>query len=74
MDFIRFTGEWVVYATLLGLGAGVLTGLTAGAFGALDIDVDTVISRGKVVVDDGTYLGAKGDGRYLKRGLSQYLV
>ena len=45
MDFIRFTGEWVVYATLLGLGAAVLTGLTAGAFSALGITVDTVISQ-----------------------------
>jgi dihydropyrimidinase len=33
-----------------------------------------VISRGKVVVDGGEYLGSKGDGRYLKRGLSQYLT
>lgn len=40
----------------------------------IDGHVDTVISRGKVIVDGGEYLGAKGDGRYLKRGLSQYLV
>lgn len=40
----------------------------------IDGHVDTVISRGKVVVDDGEYLGAKGDGRFLKRGLSQYLI
>ncbi|MFF8185931.1 dihydropyrimidinase [Microbacterium sp. NPDC016588] len=40
----------------------------------IDGHVDTVISRGKVVVDDGAYLGAKGDGRFVKRGLSQYLV
>ncbi|MDQ4138475.1 MAG: dihydropyrimidinase, partial [Actinomycetota bacterium] len=40
----------------------------------IDGHVDTVLSRGKVVVDDNQYLGAKGDGRYLKRGLSQYLV
>ena len=39
----------------------------------IDGHVDTVISRGKVLVDDGAYLGRKGDGRYLKRGLSQYL-
>ena len=39
----------------------------------IDGHVDTVISRGKVVVDGGVYLGAKGDGRFLKRGLSQYL-
>jgi dihydropyrimidinase len=40
----------------------------------IDGHVDTVISRGKVIVDDGEYLGAKGDGRFLKRGLSQYLI
>jgi dihydropyrimidinase len=40
----------------------------------IDGHVDTVLSRGKVVVDDNQYLGTKGDGRYLKRGLSQYLV
>jgi dihydropyrimidinase len=40
----------------------------------IDGHVDTVLSRGKVVVDDNQYLGAKGDGRFLKRGLSQYLV
>ncbi|NLP84427.1 dihydropyrimidinase [Microbacterium sp. CFH 90308] len=40
----------------------------------IDGHVDTVISRGKVIVDDGDYLGAKGDGRFLKRGLSQYLI
>ncbi|MFM2719617.1 dihydropyrimidinase [Microbacterium mcarthurae (nom. nud.)] len=40
----------------------------------IDGHVDTVISRGKVVVDDGTYLGSPGDGRFVKRGLSQYLV
>jgi dihydropyrimidinase len=40
----------------------------------IDGHVDTVLSRGKVVVDDNQYLGAKGDGRYLKRGLSQYLL
>ena len=40
----------------------------------IDGHVDTVLSRGKVIVDDGAYLGAKGDGRYVKRGLSQYLI
>ncbi|BDZ48889.1 dihydropyrimidinase [Frondihabitans sucicola] len=40
----------------------------------IDGHVDTVLSRGKVVVDDGQYLGTKGDGRYFKRGLSQYLI
>jgi len=40
----------------------------------IDGHVDTVLSRGKVIVDHDEYLGAKGDGRYLKRGLSQYLI
>jgi dihydropyrimidinase len=36
--------------------------------------VDTVISRGTVVVRDREYIGSKGHGRYLKRGQSQYLI
>ncbi|MCS0500406.1 dihydropyrimidinase [Protaetiibacter mangrovi] len=40
----------------------------------IDGHVDTVLSRGKVIVDDGRYLGAKGDGRFIKRGLTQYLI
>ncbi|MBC7591070.1 MAG: dihydropyrimidinase [Salinibacterium sp.] len=40
----------------------------------IDGHVDTVLSRGKVIVDDNQYLGAKGDGRFVKRSLSQYLI
>lgn len=40
----------------------------------IDGHVDTVISRGKVVIDGNQYLGAKGDGKFIKRGLSQYLI
>jgi len=36
--------------------------------------VDTVLSRGKVIIADNQYLGKKGDGRYLPRDLNQYLV
>lgn len=43
MDFIRFTGEWVVYYALLALGGGVIVGLTAAGFTALDLDVSTVV-------------------------------
>jgi dihydropyrimidinase len=35
--------------------------------------VDTVISRGTVIVAGGEYLGRKGHGKYLPRGLSSYL-
>lgn len=44
MDFIRFTGEWVVYMALLALGGGVVTGLTIGAFSALRIGREDVIA------------------------------
>ena len=36
--------------------------------------VETVLSKGKVIIADNSYLGMKGDGEYLRRGLSQYLL
>ena len=36
--------------------------------------VDTVLSRGRVVVEQGTFHGSKGHGQFLRRGLSPYLV
>lgn len=36
--------------------------------------VETVLSRGKTLIDDGSYLGTAGDGRYLRRGANQYLI
>lgn len=40
----------------------------------IDGHVDTVLSRGKIIVHKNEYLGRKGDGQYVKRGLSQYLI
>jgi dihydropyrimidinase len=40
----------------------------------IDGHVDVVLSRGRVVVDETGYVGTKGHGQYLKRGLSQYLI
>ncbi|MCU1431888.1 MAG: dihydropyrimidinase, partial [Actinotalea sp.] len=40
----------------------------------IDGHVDTVLSRGTVLVEHGAYHGRPGHGRYLKRGLSQYLI
>lgn len=40
----------------------------------IDGHVDTVLSRGRVIVDADRYLGNKSDGQYLRRGLSQYLM
>ena len=39
----------------------------------VDGKVDTVISRGRVVVANDTYLGAKGHGQFVKRSLNQYI-
>ena len=36
--------------------------------------VETVLSKGKVIVSDNTYHGEPGDGVYLPRGLSQCLI
>jgi dihydropyrimidinase len=61
--------------TSIGLGKTHHMNMDYSAWEGFEVDghVDTVLSRGKVVVDDGEYLGAKGDGRYLKRGLSTYV-
>lgn len=44
MDFIRFTGEWVVYMALIALGGGVLVGLTLAAFSAVGVDAERAVS------------------------------
>jgi dihydropyrimidinase len=40
----------------------------------IDGHVDVVLSRGSVIVDSSGYVGTTGHGRYLKRGLSEYLL
>lgn len=45
MDFIRFTGEWVVYFTLIALGGLVLVALTLGAFSAIGVDTGMFVSE-----------------------------
>lgn len=40
----------------------------------IDGGVDVVMSRGKVVIQDKKYHGVKGDGKYLTRNLTQYLL
>ena len=64
--------------TSIGIGDGKThhMNMDHSAWEGFEIDghVDTVISRGKVIVDRNQYLGAKGDGKFIKRGLSQYLI
>lgn len=45
MDYVRFTGEWVVYYALIALGGGVLTALTVGTFKAIGTDVQGFVSQ-----------------------------
>ena len=40
----------------------------------IDGKVDTVLSRGTVIIDQNAYVGTKGHGQFVKRGLSSYLV
>jgi len=40
----------------------------------IDGKVDTVLSRGAIVIENDQYTGRKGHGQFVKRGLSQYLV
>jgi len=43
MDFIRFTGEWVIYMALIAIGGGVLTGLTGAALNATGVDPEVFV-------------------------------
>jgi hypothetical protein len=43
MDFIRFTGEWLIYFILIGLGGGVLIAFTLGTFQAIGLDAEGFI-------------------------------
>ena len=45
MDFIRFTGEWVVYYALIALGGGVLVALTMGVFSAVGVDATAFVGN-----------------------------
>lgn len=45
MDFLRFTGEWVIYLALIALGGAVLIGLTLGVFTAIDVDAGRFVGE-----------------------------
>lgn len=62
--------------TSIGVGKTHHMNMDYSAWEGYEIDghVDTVISRGSVLVDDGQFLGTAGHGQFLKRDLSQYLV
>jgi hypothetical protein len=45
MDFVRFSGEMLIYYALIAMGGGVLMGLTAGMFQAIGIDFEPVFEN-----------------------------
>ncbi|QBS39727.1 dihydropyrimidinase [Nocardia sp. CS682] len=62
--------------TSIGLGKTHHMNMDYSAYEGFEIDghVDTVLSRGRVVIDHGSYLGSAGHGRFVKRALSQNLI
>lgn len=44
MDFVRFTGEFAIYYTLLALGGGVLLGLTVATFATVGLNAETAVA------------------------------
>jgi len=61
--------------TSIGLGKTHHMNMDYSAWEGFEIDghVDTVLSRGTVVINDNAFLGRAGHGQFVKRGLSQYL-
>ncbi len=43
MNFVRFTGEWFIYYTLIAFGGGVLMACTEAVFKAIGIEVDAFL-------------------------------
>ncbi|MBC7552154.1 MAG: amidohydrolase family protein, partial [Cellulomonas sp.] len=62
--------------TSIGLGKTHHMNMDYSAWEGFEIDghVDTVLSRGEVVVDGGQFHGRAGHGRYVRREMSQYLI
>ncbi|WP_211440374.1 dihydropyrimidinase [Corynebacterium glutamicum] len=62
--------------TSIGLGKTHHMNMDHSAWEGFEIDghVDTVLSRGRILINDNTYLGSKGHGRYIKRDACQYLI
>ena len=73
-------GDVVVYDpnghTSIGVEKTHHMNMDYSAYEGFEIDgaVQTVLSRGKVIVDGGSYLGASSDGRFVRRELSQNLL
>jgi len=45
MNYVRFSGEWLIYYALIALGGGVLMGFTAFLFQAIGLDPEVLLSE-----------------------------
>jgi len=45
MNYVRFTGEWLIYYVLIALGGGVLMGITVFLFEAIGLDAEPFVGR-----------------------------
>jgi hypothetical protein len=43
MDFVRFSGEWLVYYALIAFGGGVLTAFTLFVFESIGLDAEALV-------------------------------
>jgi hypothetical protein len=43
MNYVRFSGEWFIYYTLIALGGGILMGLTGFIFEAIGLDAQSAL-------------------------------
>ncbi len=43
MNFVRFTGEWFIYYTLIAFGGGVLMACTLAVFNAIGLNVEWIV-------------------------------
>lgn len=44
MDYVRFSGEWLIYYILIGIGGGVLMGFTVFIFGAIGFNAERIVN------------------------------
>ena len=45
MNYVRFSGEWFIYYTLIALGGGVLMGFTFFVFSAIGLNVEPLVGE-----------------------------
>lgn len=45
MEYVRFTGEWLITYALIALGGGVLSAITVGVFEAIGLQAETFVAQ-----------------------------